>query len=344
MDSVRAAGPLTGPQADSSAVRAPQWLIRRLVQSRFGPYLGLMVVLVALVVYVSITEEAFLSQANITNILRTSAIPLVLAAGMTLVLFTAGVDLSVGAILALCGVFYAQMAVDQDMPGFLALLLTLVVGAGLGLFNGFLIGKVRMSFFVVTLGTLSLFRGVALLWRNESVDMFTKELPAFLGNDTLFGGTIPIGFLVAMGLYVLFAVVLRYTVFGRSVYAVGGNREAAELSGIRAGGVVALVYVISGVCAALGSVMLIGRTTISVATAGTGIELNVAAAVLLGGAALSGGVGSIWGTLLGVMFLQVLSNALDLAAVSGFWQQIVTGGILITAIYLDSLRSRRTGD
>jgi ribose/xylose/arabinose/galactoside ABC-type transport system permease subunit len=318
-------------------------LVQRLGQSRFGPYLGLLIVLIALIVYVSLTEDAFLSQANITNILRTSAIPLVLAGGMTLVLFTAGVDLSVGATLALCGVFYAQMSVDRDIPGVLALLLTLVVGAGLGLFNGFLIGKVQMSFFVVTLGTLSLYRGIAFLWRDESVDMFTKELPAFLGNDALFGDTVPIGFLVAIGLYLFLAVVLRYTSFGRSVYAVGGNREAAELSGIRAGRVVALVYVISGMCAALGSVMLIGRTTISVATAGTGIELNVAAAVLLGGAALSGGVGSIWGTLLGVMFLQVLSNALDLAGVSGFWQQIVTGAILITAIYLDSVRSRRIG-
>ena len=318
-------------------------LVQRLGQSRFGPYLGLLIVLIALIVYVSLTEDAFLSQANITNILRTSAIPLVLAGGMTLVLFTAGVDLSVGATLALCGVFYAQMSVDREIPGVLALLLTLVVGAGLGLFNGFLIGKVQMSFFVVTLGTLSLYRGIAFLWRDESVDMFTKELPAFLGNDALFGDTVPIGFLVAIGLYLLLAVVLRYTSFGRSVYAVGGNREAAELSGIRAGRVVALVYVISGMCAALGSVMLIGRTTIAVATAGTGIELNVAAAVLLGGAALSGGVGSIWGTLLGVMFLQVLSNALDLAGVSGFWQQIVTGAILITAIYLDSVRSRRIG-
>ena len=338
------------PQAETTAEIAPfgwaQGLVsiaQRLVQSRFGPYLGLLAVLIMLIVYVSLSEEAFLSQANITNILRTSAIPLVLSAGMTLVLFTAGVDLSVGATLALCGVFYAQMAVDRDMPGLLALLLTLVVGAALGLFNGFLIGKIQMSFFVVTLGTLSLYRGIALLWRNESVDMYTEELPAFLGNDALFGDTVPIGFLAAMALYLVMALVLRYTSFGRSVYAVGGNREAAELSGIRAGRVVALVYVISGMCAALGSVMLIGRTTISVATAGTGIELNVAAAVLLGGAALSGGVGSIWGTLLGVMFLQVLSNALDLAAVSGFWQQIVTGGILITAIYLDSLRSRRIG-
>jgi len=305
--------------------------------------MGLIVVLIGLIVYVSLTEDAFLSQANITNILRTSAIPLVLAAGMTLVLLTAGVDLSVGAILGLSGVFYAQMAVDQDMPGFLALILTLILGAGLGLFNGFLIGKVQMSFFVVTLGTLSLYRGVALLWRNESIDMYTKELPSFLGNDAIFDDTVPVGFVVALALYLFVALVLRYSVFGRSVYAVGGNREAAELSGIRAGGIVAWVYVISGMCAALGAVMLIGRTTISVATAGTGIELNVAAAVLLGGAALSGGVGSIWGTLLGVMFLQVLSNALDLAAVSGFWQQIVTGGILITAIYLDSFRSRRIG-
>lgn len=311
--------------------------------AKVGPYVGLVTILAAVIVYSALTQEAFLTETNIVNTLRNSAIPLVLAAGMTLVVITAGVDLSIGSILALCTVFYGQMAVSQSLPGVVALLLTLVLGALLGLFNGYLIGKIRMSFFVVTLGTLSLYRGLAQLWRNQSFDMFDYQLPRTLGNDTIFGDRLPIGFMLAIGVCTVVFLASKHTRFGRSVYAVGGNREAAELSGIRAGWIVALVYSFSGLCAALGAVMLIGRTTIAVSTSGQGIELGVVAAVLLGGAALSGGQGSIWGTVLAVIFLEVLSNALDLAAVSGFWQQIVTGVILIAAVYLDSLRSRRAG-
>lgn len=333
-------------RSEPSGIRSgPGWRARivAVLDGRFGSYVGLGVALVLLLLVVSTTQDAFLTQANMTNILRTMSVTLVLAAGMTVVLLTAGVDLSVGATLGLTSVVYAQLVVEVGMNGFLALLLTLVVGAGLGLLNGLLIGVVRMSFFVVTLGTLSLYRGLALFWNSSSVDMFGQPVPRTLGNDTVLGGRIPIGLLVALGVCVLLAAMLRFTVFGRSIFAVGGNREAAELSGIRSGRVVAGVYVISGLCAALAAVILIGRTTVSVATAGTGIELSVVAAVLLGGAALSGGVGSLTGTALAVVFLQVLSNSLNLAGVSGFVQQILTGVILIAAIYLDSVRTRRSG-
>lgn len=331
------------PAVDRQIAARRQNVVTRVIEGRFGPFVGLSVASALLLIVVAATQDAFLTQANMTNIMRTAAVTLVLAAGMTLVLLTAGVDLSVGAILALCAVLYGQLVAVHGMNEWLALLVTLAAGAALGLVNGLLIGLANMSFFVVTLGTLSLFRGLALLWESDTVDMFGREVPALLGNDAVLGDTFPISILIALGVCVLLAFVLRSTRYGRSIYATGGNREAAELSGVRTGWIVVSVYVVSGLCAALGAVMLIGRTTTAVATQGTGIELSVVAAVLLGGAALSGGAGSIWGTVLAVGFLQVLANSLNLAAVSGFWQQIVTGSILIAAIYLDSVRTRRLG-
>jgi ribose/xylose/arabinose/galactoside ABC-type transport system permease subunit len=330
----------TGPSAQH-AEHTRRDPVGRIFDSRFGPYVGLTAAFVVLVVVMAVQQDAFLTQANLTNILRSCATTLVLSAGMTLVVLTGGVDLSVASSLALSGVCFGVLVADHGVNEVFALVVVLGFGAVLGFVNGFLIGLARMSFFVVTLGTLSLYRGIALLWQYEAIDMYDRRVPAFLGNDAVLGDRIPISFLVALGVCALFALLLGATRFGRSVFAVGGNREAAELSGIRSGRVICLVYVIAGVTSALGAVMYIGRTTSAVGSAASGLELNVVAAVLLGGVALSGGVGSVWGTLLAVMFLQVLSNALNLAGVSGFWQQIVTGVILIGAIYLDSLRTRR---
>jgi ribose/xylose/arabinose/galactoside ABC-type transport system permease subunit len=319
------------------------WLPRAgsLLTGRFGPYLALSGVLLVLVVYMASTNPFFLTWANATNLMRGSASMIVLASAMTLVVITAGVDLSIGALVGISSLIFAQLLI-WDVPGVLAVVAVLACSGLLGwLCNGILIGRAGISFFVVTLGTMSFFRGVALLWNDKSIDMYSSDVARVLGDTALLGGRIPVGFLVALGVALLLGAVMRFTRFGRSVFAVGGNREAAELSGIPSGWVVAAVYGISGVACGLAAVMLIGRTTVAQATAGTGIELQVIAVVLLGGAALSGGVGTIWGTLLGVAFLQVLSNALDLSGLSSYWQMILTGVILVVAVTLDAVRSRR---
>jgi ribose/xylose/arabinose/galactoside ABC-type transport system permease subunit len=342
---------LLSPSADAGTPAEPspvanvheRSMATRVLTSRFGPYVGLGSVLAVLVVYMWATNPIFASWANVTNVMRGSSVIIILSIGMTFVLLTAGVDLSIGAMLGLCSLLYAQF-IEWHLNGFLALVLTLLCGALLGYVgNGILIGRAQISFFVITLGTMSIYRGVALLWNDKSVDMYGDRVSTALGNDTVLDGRVPIGFIVAMAAVVLTALVLRRTTFGRSVYAVGGNREAAELSGIKAGRAVAWVYGISGICAGLAAVMTIGRTTIAQATAGTNVELRVVAVVLLGGVALSGGIGSIWGTLLGVAFLQILGNALDLSGVSSYWQMIMTGAILIVAISLDRVRTRRNG-
>lgn len=312
-----------------------------LLGSRFGPFAGVGSVLLALVVYEVLTEPTFSSAANLTSLGRAAAVPLVLTAAMALVLLTGGVDLSIGSTLALSGIVYAEL-VTSGMTAEIALIATLVFGAAIGFsVNGVLIGRLNMSFFVITIGTLSLYRGLVFLWTDtNTIDMYGDEVSARLGNDAIFGGHVPIGLLIAVGVVIALYAILRFTTYGRSIYAVGGNREAAELSGVRSGWVIASVYGLSGLCAALGAIMTIGRTTIADPNMGTNVELQAAAAALLGGVALSGGLGSIWGALLGAGFLLVLSNALALAGASASWQLIVTGVILVVAVVLDRLRAR----
>lgn len=334
--------------APSAPARAPEPRERRLsvrsvlLGSQIGPFVGVGGVLLLLILFELATEPTFSSSANLTNILRGAAIPLVLAAASALVLLTAGVDLSIGSTLAIMGVLYAKLVTSADVDPFPALIVTLLVGGFIGfVVNGVLIGYLRLSFFVVTLATLSLYRGLTYLWtRSTAIDMSADPISAKLGNDTVLGGHVPFGFLVALAVVIGLYLVLRYTTFGRSIYAVGGNPEAAELSGVRTKLVVASVYGISGLCAALGAVMTIGYSTIADPNMGLNVELQVISAALLGGLALSGGVGSIWGAVLGVFFLQVLANALALAGASENWRLVVTGVILVLAVYLDRLRTR----
>ncbi len=326
----------TAVAAPARASRARGW-----ATSPVAPYVGLATVLVVLVLFQLASEPTFSSWSNLTNLMRSMAVPLLLAAAGTLVLLTAGVDLSIGALLGLSGILYAKLASGGLSP-LPALLVTLAAGGAIAFFvNGYLIGRVGMSFFVVTLGTGSILRGAAYLWSdNTAIDMSQDNLAATLGNTAILGDKIPVGILVAFGIAVLLWAILRYTFYGRSIYAVGGNREAAELSGVPSGWVIASVYGIVGLCAVLAGIMMIGRQTIADPNAGVGIELTVASAILLGGVALQGGVGSIWGAVLGTVFLSVLANALALHGLSSNWQLVVTGAILLLAVYLDRLRQR----
>lgn len=332
---------LSAPDRTSDTAPAQRPAAARLLTGNVGPFLGLGVLLLALVGYQLAVEPTFSSLDNLTGVGRASAVPVLVACAMALVLLTGGVDLSIGATLALSGTLYAKL-VSSGTSGWVALVVTLVFGAVVGFtVNGVLIGRLNMSFFVVTIGTLSLYRGLVFLWTDTStIDLYGDEVSNVLGDRAVLNGHLPVGLVVSLAVAFLLFLVLRFTTFGRSIYAVGGNREASELSGIRSGWVIASVYGISGLLAALAAVMTLGRATIADPNMGTNIELGAAAAALLGGVALSGGVGSIWGAVLGVAFLSVLTNALALAGASTSWQLIVTGAILIIAVYLDRVRAR----
>lgn len=305
--------------------------------SRFAVVLLL---LVGIFIYFSATQTDFLTSSNIQNLLGSVSILFVISVGMTFVVLTGGIDLSVGSLLALSGLILSKFYNDAGLPIWAAIALTIVAGAVIGgAVNGGLIGRVGLSFFVVTLGTLSLYRGIVNIWSGTQTTYISSSVVGEIGFGKFLGLAIPIWIMVVVFSFAF--VVLRWTYFGRDVYAVGGNIEAARLSGINVARTLVLVYAIAGLGAALGGVIQAGRLGAASPLVGESTPLDAAAAVLLGGTSFLGGIGGVTGTAVGVLFIGTLQNGLSIAAVSSFWQQVVTGAILIVAIAID--RIQQTG-
>ena len=300
---------------------------------------GIGAVLLVLIIFLSVVEPQFRTSANVWNVLRADAITIVMACGMTFVILARGIDLSVGSMLALSSMFLGE-TLTHGWPGVVAVVAIVAAGTGLGLVNGLLIGKVGINFFVVTLGTSIIFRSGSLLVTNgNTITLFsaTNFGPAtWLGNASI--GAVPVPFLVAVVVFAAAYAVLRWTIFGRSVYAVGGNPEAARLTGIPVQRVTVIVYALAGLLVGLAAVMYTGRIQSATPQVGTGLELEVIAAVLLGGVSFAGGSGSIVGTMVGALLIAFINNGLVLGGVNSFWQGIVTGAILIFAVWLDRFR------
>lgn len=329
----------SAPPQQRRATSTPAW--GRLLSGSSAPALAVAALLLLVVVFELFTEPNFSSSSNLTNLLRTSAVPLLLAVGMTVVILTGNIDLSVGGILSVCGIAYAKLVLAGVAPP-AALVLAVLLGGAIGfVVNGILIGRFKLSFFVVTLGSASVLSGAALLWSgNRQFDMSDDQLSRMLGNDAI-GNVLPYGALLALGAVVVAGIVLRYTVFGRSVYAIGGNPEAAQLSGVRPEWMIPAVFGFSGMCAGLAGVLMIGRQTIADPTAGNNsLVLYAIAATLLAGVSITGGTGTVYGALVGTAFLQVLSNALALRGYNNAWQMVATGTILLVAVYFDRVRQR----
>ncbi len=297
------------------------------------------VVFALLCTALALSNPQFLELDNIRNVVRQISINGVLAVGLTFVILTSGIDLSVGSVLAFGGIvaaMFASTAVPGEYPLILALVLGLGAGLGLGLVNGFLVAYARVPAFVVTLGMLSAGRGLTLIV-SDGMPVSRLE-PGFLaiGQGAVFGVPIPI--LILFGVFGLAWVLLYKTTFGRYVYAVGGNEETARISGISTRRVRLAVYGISGTLAALGGVILAARTTAGLPQAGTGYELDAIAAVVIGGTSLAGGQGRLVGTLVGALIIGVVNNGLDLLGVSSYYQLTLKGAIIVVAVLLDSLR------
>ena len=312
------------------------------VWSASSRYAAVLVLLITIFAVFAVTQENFFTRPNIENLLTSVSILFVVSIGMTFVVLTGGIDLSVGSTLALCGIILSKCFNGVGMPGWLAVLATLAAGALLGgAVNGVLIGKVGLSFFVVTLGTLSLYRGIVNIWSDTKTTYISSPFIDGIGFGKFLGIATPIWIMLAV--FLLAFVVLRWTYFGRDVYAVGGNIDAARLSGINVSRTLILVYAISGLAAALGGVIQAGRLGAASPLVGDSIPLDAAAAVLLGGTSFLGGVGGVTGTAVGVLFIGTLQNGLSIAGVSSFWQQVVTGAILIVAVAIDRLQRDPSG-
>ena len=302
-----------------------------------GRFAGVLGALILGYVMLSVREERFLTMTNQTNILRSVSVLFVVSLGMTIVVLAGSVDLSMGAILALAGVALERL-LNAGVPPLLAVGLVVVGGFALGVCTtGLLIGKVGLPFFVVTLAGMEGFRGLVYLW-TDGQTRYIDEWPIVrqLGDGTFVGISVPV--LTMLFLLVATGGLLRYTRLGRAFYAVGSNREAAQIAGIRTDRVLVIVFGMSAMFASIAGVMQAGRLGAASPTSGTGIELSAAAAVLLGGTSFSGGSGTVTGTALGVLFVGVLQNGLGLMGVDANWQRIVTAAILITALLIDRLR------
>jgi ribose transport system permease protein len=296
--------------------------------------LGPLLALVAVCVWLAFMSPNFLTVSNSFDVMRQVSINALIAFGMTLSILLGGIDLSVGSILAVSSVLAAMTMRGGHSAG-LAVGIAILAGAGMGSLNGFIIAKGRVAPFIATLGMLTLLRGVALaLSKGSPISGFSSHFFAMLGGGYV-ARLIPVPVVLMLAMFALFWFVLTRTVFGRHVYATGGNSEAAKLSGVNTNRVQILTYTVSGAMAALAGVILTSRLDSAQPTAGAGYELDAITAVVLGGTSLAGGRGWIFGTLVGALLIGVLNNGLNLMGVSSFYQQVVKGSVILLAVLLD---------
>ena len=301
---------------------------------RFAPLLGLLVLSTVL----TFLSPHFLTFDNLINIFRQSSVNALLALGQLLVIITAGIDLSIGSILGLSCVLVAIL-LKAGVPWPLCIAAGIAIGTVLGMINGLLLTKLRLPHpFIPTLGMMNVARGLAFV---ISGGFPISELPSqfrFWGAGTI--AYIPVPVIIVVAVYAIFHIFLTRTTVGRDVYAIGGNKQAAVFSGIPVDRRLTMVYALSGALAAVGSIVLAGRLNSGFPLAGDGAELDAIAAVIIGGASFFGGVGTVWGTLIGALIMGVLRNGLTLLDVSPNWQKVVIGVVIVAAVWIDVLRQR----
>lgn len=321
------------PAAEATGRNLDARVVAQELLGRFGVLLGLIV----LIVVFSVLSPIFLSPGNITNILIQSSTNAIIAAGMTFVILSANIDLSVGSVLALSSVLGTAFIADGG-PIVVGVGIMLLGGIAAGAINGFSVGYLGFPAFIVTLATMWLFRGSAYVFTNgQAVTGLPRDF-RILATGEVAG--IPYIVIVMILVYALCYFVLSRTTFGRQVYAVGDNKEAARLSGVNVKRITAAVFVISGFMAALGGVVLSSRLFSGQPVAGITFELSAIAAVVIGGTSLFGGKGGILGTLVGAIFIATLINGLVILNVSSFWQQVIMGLVVLAAVGIDQYRKR----
>ena len=292
--------------------------------------------LLALIAIVSVLSPSFLSTKNIFNILRQTSVNGIIAAGMTFVILTGGIDLSVGSILAISGAICASILVNgQNIV--IAVLAALLVGAMVGFLNGFIITKGKLQPFIATLATMTILRGLTLVYTDgKPITLGSGELALNFGQ--IGGGKIlgiPTPALIMILVFLVCAYVLKNTKMGRYTYALGSNEEATKLSGLNTDKIKIAVYTLSGILASIAGIIITSRLFSAQPTAGDGYELDAIAAVVLGGTSLTGGKGKITGTIIGALIIGVLSNALNILDVSSYYQMMVKGAVILIAVLLD---------
>lgn len=297
----------------------------------------LIFIVIGLGIILSLISSNFLTVTNLLNVVRQIAVNGILAIGMTIVCLTGGIDLSVGSIVAFSGIIAAGLLRDKDYPIILIVLIAIAVGAVCGLYNGYFVAYWNAAPFVVTLSMMTIARGMTYVYSDgRPISNLPTEF-LIIGKGSIAG--IPLPTLILIVVFILGSIMLTKLKYGRYVYAVGGNENAAMVSGINVKRVKMMVYVLSGVACGIAAVILTARVSAGLPQAGESYELDAIAATVIGGTSLSGGRGRLWGTIVGAILLGIVNNGLDLLNVSSFYQQIVKGLIILGAILIDSKRN-----
>lgn len=344
-----------------ASTTTPQVLDRSFNREWFSAFIrkyAIVLIFIAMFVGMTFLTDAFLQPRNLFNVVRQISVVGLIAIGVTMVIITTGIDLSSGSVLALAAVFAASLAQQPDwhdakypglmLPVIVPIVMALAIGMLCGAINGGMIAKFAIPPFIATLGMMTVARGFALIYSNRPVSGLTDTYN-FIGQGELFKvipipGQPPLGIPIPVIILVAVAigahVVLNNTRFGRHIYAIGGNEQAALISGLNVGRIKIGVYTIAGLLSGLAGLVLSARVGSGQPGLAVGIELDAIAASVIGGTSLSGGVGTIWGTMIGALIIGVLNNGLDLLNVSAYWQTIVKGSIIVIAVIIDQRKNR----
>jgi inositol transport system permease protein len=300
---------------------------------------GILFILLAMIIVMSFMSDTFLRTQNILNIVRQISFIGIVAMGVTIVIITTGIDLSSGSVIALTSVLVASVAHPGD-----SLIGALALGAGIGIacgaINGIITAKGKIPPFIATLGMMTAARGLALLFSDGRPVPNLSESFMFLGKGVIAGIPVPIIIFILIG--IISHILLSKTKFGKYTYAIGGNEHAAKICGINVDRHLIFIYMYAGLLSAIAGIMLTARISVGQPSMGVSFELDAIAAAVIGGTSLSGGVGTIPGTIIGALIIGVLNNSLDLLGVSSYWQQILKGAIIVTAVLIDSRKNKKS--
>lgn len=316
--------------------------IKNMIKKNAHEY-GALIALVVLVIVMSLISPQFRTFNNLLTLLRQASVNGLIAFGMTLVILTGGIDLSVGSTLGLTGALFAGLVVNIGMPIPLALVVALIFGLGLGLISGFLVGKAKLQPFIATLITMTVYRGFTLIYTNgRPISNLTADeyvgsgFLTFIGRGAILG--IPVPVIILFVAFIMLYLLLNKSTLGRKIYAVGSNERAAQLSGINTDRVKLFVYSMSGLMSTLAALILVSRLNSAQPTLGTGYELDAIAATAIGGTSMTGGRGKISGTLLGILIIAVLSNGMNILGISSYYQDVVKGIVILLAVLVDRVQ------
>lgn len=311
--------------------------IIKIVRSNLGILIGLLIMCIGL----TFISDSFATSTNIFNVLRQISVNVFLACGMTMVILIGGIDLSVGSVIAISGCLCAGLITNNGIPPGLAIILAIIIGTLVGAVNGLIIANTKIPPFIVTLAMMNIGRGFARIYTNATTILVNDELFIWIGSGKIFG-EIPVQLLFMVVVVIITGLILNKTKFGRNIYAVGDNQQAAVYSGINSKKVIFLVFTLSGLFAACAGILSAARTFSGQFNVGDGAEMDAISAVVLGGTSMTGGVGRISGTLIGCLVIGILNNGMNLMGIDSSWQYVVKGIVVLLAVYIDYIKKEKS--